>query len=259
MKTLTHPLTLEAEQFRYLFENLGPSLAVWRAAEIAALREQEYPPPVLDLGCGDGLIMSRVLPRVEIGLDPDRAAIERAKMLGIYERFEAATIEQARLPDGVLGCVVSNSTLEHIEHIDDALEAIARALRPGGKLIFTAPTEAFSRWMALPLPGYVRWRNRHFIHQNLWPVEEWDRRLKRVGLEIECVRPYMRKSWVYAWDWLDLAQMMRVRKFRFVGQVWRRLPPQVMHNLSCRAATWNLSAPPPGGGQLIAARKTSYT
>ena len=65
---------------------MGPSLGLWRAAEIAALREQTYEPPVLDLGCGD------------------RAGPE---------------------PGG------------------------ARALRPGGRLILTAPTEAFSRQLAL--------------------------------------------------------------------------------------------------------------
>lgn len=255
MKTLTQPLKLDAQQFRYLFETLGPSLGLWRAAEIAALREQDYPPPVLDLGCGDGLVMSRVLDHVAIGLDPDRPALERAGQRGIYERFEPATMEEANLPEGGLGCIVSNSVLEHIERIDEALAAASRALRPGGKLIFTTPTEAFSRWLALPFPRYVQKRNRHFIHVNLWTVEEWAGRLGQVGMEIECARPYLGKNWVWFWDWVELLQMVYIGKKRLAGVVWRGLPPAWMDALARRAAQWDLSTSSVGGGRLIVARK----
>src|SRR5205823_12239223 len=82
-------LHLDAPTFRMLLEQQGPSLGLWRAAEIAVLREVIYEHPILDLGCGDGLVMSQVMPRVEIGLDPDITALERAARRGLYERFEA--------------------------------------------------------------------------------------------------------------------------------------------------------------------------
>src|SRR5256886_13359904 len=91
------PLHLDAPAFRVLLELQGPSLGLWRAAEVAALREQVYEPPVLDLGCGDGLVTSMVLPRVEVGLDPDEKALARAARRGIYERFEARRAEETRL------------------------------------------------------------------------------------------------------------------------------------------------------------------
>src|SRR5437763_16243007 len=84
--TDVRPLHLDAATFRVLLELQGPSLGLWRAAEIAALREQAYEPPVLDLGCGDGLVTSMVLPRVEVGLDPDEKALEQAARRGIYAR-----------------------------------------------------------------------------------------------------------------------------------------------------------------------------
>ncbi len=56
-----HPLYLDTPTFRLLLDLQGPSLALWRAAEIAALREQTFEPPVLDLGCGDGIVSSMVL------------------------------------------------------------------------------------------------------------------------------------------------------------------------------------------------------
>jgi predicted TPR repeat methyltransferase len=90
MQIMSKSLHLPEGDFRFLLEKLGPSLGFWRAAEIAALREQAYTPPVLDLGCGDGFITSQVLSQVEIGLDPDQAALERAAGLGIYQRFEGS-------------------------------------------------------------------------------------------------------------------------------------------------------------------------
>src|SRR3989440_12149132 len=105
------PLHLDAPAFRMLFELQGPSLGLWRAAEIAALREQVYESPVLDLGCGDGLVTSMVLPRVEVGLDPDEKALAQAARRSIDERFEAVAAEEACLAGESIGTVVSNSVL----------------------------------------------------------------------------------------------------------------------------------------------------
>src|SRR5512133_425953 len=196
------PLHLDAAAYRVLFDRLGPSLAIWRAAEVAALREQRaqsFPQPILDLGCGDGLVTSLVLPHVEIALDPDRPALAKAARLGVYERFEACLIEDAPVENGSLGTVFSNSVLEHIEHIDGALAVVARLLRPGGRLVFTMPSEAFGRWLVLPLPAYARRRNRQLLHLNLWPTTEWARRLARAGLQIEYARPYLRRRLVAYW------------------------------------------------------------
>ncbi len=153
--TTSRPLYLDAATFHTLLKLQGPSLGLWRAAEIAILREQVFEHPVLDLGCGDGLVTSQVLSRVEIGLDPDEKVLKRAAQRGVYERFEATRAEEMRLPDASVGTVVSNSVLEHLPRLDAVLEAVARVLRPGGRLIFTVPTEAFSRWLVLPIARYA--------------------------------------------------------------------------------------------------------
>jgi hypothetical protein len=129
-------------------------------------------------------------------------------------------------------------------------------LCPGGHLVFSTPTEAFSRWLALPIRGYSAARNRHFVHKNLWPVEEWARRLEQAGMEIVMVRPYLRAGWVRAWDALELIQEARIgRGGRLFSQVWKRLPAAWLDRLACQAARVDLSAPEPGGGRLIVARK----
>ena len=261
MQIQTQPLTLNACDFRRLFALFGPTLGFWRAAEIAAFRlyaEQMggFERPILDLGCGDGLVTSFVLPHVDVGLDPDANALSHAARLDLYGRVEPVSMEAAGLPEGSIGTVISNSVLEHAAHLDNALAASARVLKPGGRLVFTVPTEAFSRWLAIPNAGYAARRNRGFNHRNLWPVEEWARRLERAGLQVECVWPYLGAGWVRAWDALELIQQVRIgRGERLFARMWKRMPSAWYQALARRAARIDLSAPPPGGGRLISARK----
>ncbi len=251
------PLRLDISTLRLLLELQGPSLGLWRAAEIAALREQVFEHPILDLGCGDGLVTSMVLPRVEVGLDPDEKVLVHAARRGIYERLEAVVVEESPIANGSIGTVVSNSVLEHLPRIDTVLETVARILRPGGRLLFTVPTEAFSRWLALPLHGYATWRNRQLCHLNLWPTERWMRHLQRVGLEVEEVRPYLRRELVYTWDILELMQQLWLFNKRLVGIIWRRIPLSMLDQLALWTSRLDLSAPAVGGGRLIVARKRS--
>ncbi len=255
MSALLQSLHLDAPTFRVLLEQQGPSLGLWRAAEVAVLREVMYEHPVLALGCGDGLVTSLVLPCVAVGLDPDTKALARAAQQGLYERLEAARIEEARVPAASIRTVLSNSVLEHVPRLEVVLAAVMRLLRPRGRLVFTAPTEAFSRWLALPLAGYTTWRNRELYHLNLWPVERWVRHLKQAGLEVEEVRPYLRPGLVRLWDLLELLQQVWIARRRVMSMIWRRIPPSGMERLTCWGSHLDLAAPAPGGGRLIVAYK----
>lgn len=249
------PLRLEDTAFQVLLQRQGPSLALWRAAEVAALRTQVYTRPICDLGCGDGQVTALVLPAVELGIDPDGQALARAAQHGIYQRLEAAAIEESALPPESSATIISNSVLEHLPNLPAVLAAVVRLLRPGGRLIFTTPTEAFSSWLALPLAGYATWRNRQLQHLNLWTAEHWAACLDRAGLAVDLIQPYLRPQLVRLWDVLELLQQITVARRRLFGLAWRRLPPAWLARLACRGAQQDLSAPAPGGGRLIVARK----
>jgi SAM-dependent methyltransferase len=253
------PLYLDEDTWLTLLKLQGPSLGMWRAAEIAVLREQvrqgRMQEPVLDLGCGDGLVTSQVLNRVEIGLDPDTQAVAKAASTGIYTRFETVLVQDVALSDGSIGTVLSNSVLEHIEQIDAVLQRVSGLLRPGGRLICTMPTEAFSRWLLLPFSPYARWRNQHYGHLNLWTVEQWRAHLQAVGLEIEEVRPYMRHSLVWLWDGLELLQRIWIGRCRLFSIGWKRLTPGQLNWLAHHLSHLNLASAAPGGGRLIVAHK----
>lgn len=249
------PLRLDPHELESLLADLGPSLGLWRAAEIAVLRTLSYEPPVLDLGCGDGLVTSYVLPRVAIGVDPSGSALARAARRRLYDRLEPLPLERVALAPGAVGTIISNSVLEHVPDPAPVLDAAARALRPGGRLVFTAPTEAFGRWLAFPAARYRDWRNRHYEHRNLWPLERWSYQLRQAGLTIVATRPYMPRALVAAWDLTELAQRPHIGRRRLFGVLWRRLPPPVLARLARRLARLDLAAPAPGGGRLIVAQK----
>jgi SAM-dependent methyltransferase len=135
------------------------------------------------------------------------------------------------------------------------LLAANRLLRPGGSLIFTVPTEAFSRWLFLPFPGYARRRNRQFQHINLWPLSQWNDCLEQAGFEVELVRPYLRPSLVRLWDLLELLQEIYIARERLVKRIWRRMTPETFKRMAAYGAGLDLSAFPPGGGRLISAHK----
>lgn len=248
-------LQLPTADFRTLLERQGPSLGLWRAAEVAVLREQRFDAPVLDLGCGDGLVTSLVLPRVEYGVDPCLAALGRARALGVYRQLIARPVERVALPNGSIATVLSNSVLEHLPDPSSVLRAVARLLRPGGRFVFTVPSEGFSPALGLPFEAYRRWRNRTYGHLNLWDLERWSAELARTGLAVEHARTYLRPSLVRLWDLLDLPQQLRLRRLRPFGALWRRLPASAIERLAARLSSWDLAAPPPGGGRLIVARK----
>lgn len=249
------PLYLDPGRFRVLLERLGPSLGLWRSAEVAALREERLARPVLDLGCGDGTVTSLVIDRVDIGLDPWPEAFAAARACGLYDRVEAATAATCSLEPGSVATVLANSVLEHVEDIDGALRDVARLLRPGGRLLVTAPTEALGAWLAVPARAYARRRNRAMLHHHLWPLGEWQRRLARAGLTIERVRPYLRRPLVAIWDAVDNAERVRVGRLRPAGLLWRRLSASRITRLAQRGARLDLSAPHPGGGRLLIARR----
>ncbi|HET7563986.1 MAG TPA: class I SAM-dependent methyltransferase [Gemmatimonadaceae bacterium] len=246
---------LDAPTCRALLRELGPSLGLWRAAEVAVLREVTYEPPVLDLGCGDGAAVSRVLSRVAFGVDPDTRTLERAARRGIYEQLLPVRVEALPMRAASMSTVVSNSVLEHIPRVDAVFHAVHRMLRPRGRFVFTTPTEAFSDALTFPLGPYARWRNRQYGHVNLWPLRRWRAHLERAGLELEYTRTYLRPSLVRMWDALDLTQQLRMGRAGIVSAAWHRLPDAWLGRLAERVARWDLSAAHDGGGRLIVARK----
>jgi len=98
---------------------------------------------VLDAGCGTGLCGPSLRPYAHtlIGVDLSAGMLERARPRGIYDRLEqgelgawlAGTAERFDL-------IVSADTLCYFGSLQPLLAAARRAMRPGGRLVFTVET-----------------------------------------------------------------------------------------------------------------------
>ena len=103
------------------------------------------------------------------GLDTDRAALQRglarqqpSNTFGV----QADITRLERLPGGSADVVVSTSTLYHLpdaEHMDQALGALIRIVKPGGSFLFDLLADAsLARALALVRPEFARARVFYF-------------------------------------------------------------------------------------------------
>ncbi|HEX4824044.1 MAG TPA: class I SAM-dependent methyltransferase [Candidatus Polarisedimenticolaceae bacterium] len=177
------------------------TLALWRTLECRALAAIPMTPPVLDLGCGDGIFGSLLFaPGLDVvGLDASASEIALARRTGTYRGLLTGNIEAIPLADASVATVVSNCVMEHVDHLDRALAEIARVLRPGGTFAFTTPSERFTEFFAYPRllsriglgalgRRWERFRNDYHHHVNLFGPEVWKARLEAAGLEVALQR-----------------------------------------------------------------------
>lgn len=99
---------------------------------------------ILDAGCGDGYLMSRVSTFGDevVGIDPEAAGVTLAA--DKLRRFGNCTVVQASsyaLPfgDGDFDVVLLADVIEHLENPARGLDEITRVLAPEGTLLVTTP------------------------------------------------------------------------------------------------------------------------
>ena len=117
---------------------------------------------IVDLACGmagPALWAARQTGSKLIGVDLSSVAVrlasERAGELGLAERasFKTGSFAATGLEDGSADAVMSEDALQYAPDKSAALREIARILRPGGRLVFTAFELEPSRVSGLPVLG----------------------------------------------------------------------------------------------------------
>jgi SAM-dependent methyltransferase len=168
--------------------------ALLRALEIEHAQEARElcARPVLDLGCGDGVVASRVFGRVDVGLDLERAALTsgRSRYRGVVRG------DGRRLPfgDGTFRTVYSNRSLEEMDELPLVLSEVARVLSAGGTFLFLVQSSDFAQpFFALArLLGQRLWTDyRGVRHQvNLLDRPRWEALLRQHGFEVRQAGAY---------------------------------------------------------------------
>jgi len=187
------------------FTHFPPSHAIPRANEALVIRRVKLTAPVLDLGCGDGKFALFTFGRqqIEVGLDWNEKEVAKAEKIGAYKKFVVADASKMPFADGSFGSVFSNSVLEHIVNLNQALIEVARVLRKGGVFALTVPTPLVSdyQFWAKFIPGYTEFKRRLWQHINYFEKREWQERLEKAGFKIVLVKRTNSKS---AISWADI-------------------------------------------------------
>jgi len=187
--------------------------ALLRAVEARFYVDIALPAPTLDVGCGDGHFAAIAFERpLEVGIDPWRGPLREAGRRGAYLGLAQSDGAALPFPDGHFASAVSNSVLEHIPHLDDALIEIARVLEPGAPFVFCVPNDNFlpslsiGRWLdraGLRRMGdaYRSFFDRISRHYHCDPLDIWEARLDGAGFHIERWRHYFSPGALRILEW----------------------------------------------------------
>jgi ubiquinone/menaquinone biosynthesis C-methylase UbiE len=97
---------------------------------------------VLELGCGTGLILSRLAEVAEeaVGIDLSEGMAARAKARGLDVRI--GDIRALPFEDGAFDLTCSFKVLPHVPEVEAAIREAVRVTRPGGHLVL----ELYNPW-----------------------------------------------------------------------------------------------------------------
>jgi len=106
---------------------------------LSGLRPEQAEKRLLDVGCGPGFLLDQAPAfgfRAE-GIEPDANTLLAGQQRGLAVR--GGLFPAALSPDERFDVIVFNDVLEHIPPLDQALEASAKHLAPGGILCLNCP------------------------------------------------------------------------------------------------------------------------
>lgn len=191
----------------------APPVALWRAVELRTAAAETYRRPLLDLGCGDGLIGNVLFgpDGADVGFDPWSEQVQQAARCGVYRYVQQANGQHMPYPSNTFATVFSNSVLEHIPDLAPVLSEVGRVLRPGGRFVFTVPSDAFCRLLyfyqarleagdAAAAEAYAARVDALLAHHHYHTPTEWGELLARGEMALEKALYYLPQPVEQIWD-----------------------------------------------------------
>lgn len=113
---------------------------------------------LLDIGCGDGFLISQFRTRYRklVGLEYSSSRLAQAvRNLSQcdFRPVQGSAEDMSTIPSTSVDCIISADTIEHIPDVYAAVREMRRVLRPGGRLIMNTPNVAFLKKRLLLLAG----------------------------------------------------------------------------------------------------------
>jgi len=132
-----------------MFASDGEDLEAAQARKYAWIRDQLAVAPgkrVLDVGCGWGSNLLYLAEHtgadvwgITLSARQRDEALARAARAGVADRvrIDVAHFEDVALPDASLDAVLFSGSIVHMHHRDEVHRKVARALRPGGRVVIS--------------------------------------------------------------------------------------------------------------------------
>lgn len=208
------------------------AFALWRYSEIAALAGTDWRGRILDLGCGDGLLGELLFADCDVvGIDKCERALDLARRRDVYREVSQGDIHALPLPDASFDMVFSNCVVEHLDDPVRAFREARRVLVPGGRFLFTVPSERFSEMLfgsrLLLRAGlrslaarYGQFANRFLDHKHLLTAAQWRALLEPAGFEAIEARYYAGPLVAAAFDLGGLAAAPSLVMRRLTSRWW---------------------------------------
>ena len=219
---------------RYI-KNAPAFLGMLRAVEAGFYQNVALPDPLLDLGCGDGMFAALAIQQpVTAGIDMDWSGLCEARERSVYQAVVQAGAVKLPFRSEYFESVVCNSVLEHIPDVESVLSEVCRVMRSGARLAFCVPSERFLELLSISsglrrlrvkrlAKAYEAFFNLISRHYHCDAPIVWNKRLEKVGFDVEYQHYYFSKKALRALEWGHYLGLPALVAKRLTGR-WVILP-----------------------------------
>lgn len=96
---------------------------------------------ILDIGCGDGVLLSQIKAGQLYGVDLDQSSLDYAAFQ-VKAKFIKAPAEKLPFKNNFFDVVIATEIIEHLSRPQLMLREIYRVLQPGGRAIISTPVKS---------------------------------------------------------------------------------------------------------------------
>jgi len=221
-----------------------------RELEVYEQASPQLNAPVLDLGCGNGLLAGMLRCREHLRgrcVGMDVVPLREARCAGAYDDLCQASGESLPFGDGSFASVVSHSVMSAVPDVDGALSEVHRVLIPGGRFLMTVPTDRFTAQLPVvrilgklaPRAGRAAAARieRRLQHRQAFTVAEWRERLCAHDFDVESEHPFFWTHEIRTWSALAnpcmrVCGLLRVEWLAPLRPVWRAVCRTILGRLS---------------------------
>jgi 2-polyprenyl-3-methyl-5-hydroxy-6-metoxy-1,4-benzoquinol methylase len=144
--------------------------------EAAVVNELQGAPSILDIGCGEGILLENLTARFPdkrlAGVDLSEENVKICRSLGLDVTLSDAS--DLKVPSDSFHACVLMSVLEHVESPGKSLREAWRVLQPGGRIVVLLPNDRFFKFARYL---FLRFKE---AREDYGHVSDWDpRRIRK--------------------------------------------------------------------------------